>query len=452
MYKILRGFLADSRELLYTPKAETSVKRMALVFALFGILGASVGIPFSGDNAYYIMLGVCTFFLIYKGGLKISPVFGTFYFVILLNVLILDIPSFFMPFERAVLFILLTMVCSSALESNEAVKFRAYLFRYTVYGLITIGVGSFFCFFLGINMMKSHWMDLADYESYATHGGRFSGLACHSMMLGPIAMIAAITFYFLYQKKSSLIYLACFFFASMTTVLASSRAALFALVVAIVYNLAVGKVNAMVRKRMIGILAASAILTIPLSSTVFAGMKDKHAARQNQSTSVLDSRQNKWSYRIKEFESSPVLGVGFCAVDTHIGDRFSEFDGRIEPGTSHLSVLSMTGLAGFAVYLAILYQIYKNTKRVNTQHSRFVFTCFVAMFVHAWFEGYILAGGGFLALLYWLLAGQCIDCKKVYKMSRVKKSISSEIAAGHSLVGINHSASAHNAPHPQSGR
>lgn len=430
MVKVLKDFLADSGELMYAPAAEKGVRRMAMVFALFGILGASVGIPFSGDNAYYIMLGLCTVFLLYKGGMKLSAPFAALYAVILLNVLVVDIPAFFRPFERAGLFILLTMVCSSALESSVAVKFRAYLFRYIIYGIIIIGVGSFFCFFLGINMMKSHWMDMSDFDSYATHGGRFSGLACHSMMLGPIAMIAAITFYFIYQRKAKPVYLACFFFAAMTTVLASSRAALLALILAIVYNLIMGKVNAKLRKRMIGILAVSAVLTIPLSDVVFAGMKDKHAARQAQSTSALDSRQDKWTYRIKEFESSPLFGVGFCAVGVNIGDSYSEFDGRVEPGTSHLSVLSMTGLAGFAVYLYILYLIYSNTKRINTQRSRFVMTCFIAMFVHAWFEGYILAGGGFLALLYWLIAGQCIDCPQYSRLSGHKLPQKPGITAG----------------------
>lgn len=420
MNKLLKRFFIDCLDLLYTPPCESSIRRMAFVFALFGILGASIGIPFSGDSAYYTMLIVCSIYLIYKGGFKISAPFIAFYAVILINVLILDIPPFFRPFERAGLFILLTIVCCSSLETPAAVKFRAYLFRYLIYGIIIIGVGSFFCFFLGINMMKSRWMDLNDYASYANVGGRFSGLASHSMMLGPIAMISALTFYFLYQKRSDKLYLLFFFFSAMSAVLASSRAAILSLVVAIIYNLIMGKVNAIVRKRMIRILAFAVLLTIPISGVVFKGVMAKQAAREKVGTTVLDSRQDKFTYRINEFKSSPLFGVGFCAIDINGGDTYGEREGRIEPGSSHLSVLSMTGLAGFIVYLIILYKVYANTRNRNSLHSGYVFACFIAMFIHAWFEGYILSGGGFLALLYWLIVGQCIDCAAIPRIAHRK--------------------------------
>lgn len=421
MINALRQFFADSEDLLYSPASTKSVKRLALFFAIFALLGASIGIPFSGDNAYYLMLVVCTFFLIFKGGFRLSAPFIAFYIVILLNVLILDIPPFFKPLQRAVLFILLTLACTSSLETDVAVRFRAYLFKYIIYGVIIIGVCSFFCFFLGINMMAGRSEMMEGFDSYSSKGGWFSGLASHSMMLGPIATISALTFYFLYQKKSRILYLILFFLSAMSAVLASSRAALLALVVAIIYNLIVGKVDAVVRKRMIGILVFSALLTIPISGIVFKGVIDKQETRATQ-TSGINSRQDKFNYRINEFKSSPLLGIGFSAIDINSGDHYTEKEGRIEPGTSHLAVLSMTGLVGFAVYLVILYRIYANTKRIKTLHSRYVFTCFLAFFIHAWFEGYILAGGGFLALLYWLVVGQCIDCPTVTRLYRLNRS------------------------------
>ena len=37
----------------------------------------------------------------------------------------------------------------------------------------------------------------------------------------------------------------------------------------------------------------------------------------------------------------------------------------------------------------------------------------VAMFTHAWFEGYVLSAGGFLSMTYWMIVGQNIDCKYI---------------------------------------
>ena len=424
MIKHLKRFYADSKVLMSAPACDKSVKRIALIFSTVALLGASIGIPFTADIVYYGILLVSLMLLMYKGGFKLSAPFIALYIIIFLNIAITDIPPLFKPVQRTILFILLTMVCTSAMDTNIAVKFRAYLFRYTVFGLIIIGVGSFFCFFAGINMMASRADMMSDFEKYSSTGGWFSGLATHSMMLGPIAMISALAFYFLYQKKTDKIYLLLFFASAMSAVFAASRAALLGLVIAIVYNLVTGKVNAVIRKRMIGILTLSAILSIPIAGIAFKGVLNKQAARESQSEG-LNSRQDKFDYRIAEFKSSPILGVGFCAIDTTGGDRFDNRDGRIEPGTSHLSVLSMLGISGFAVYLVILYKAYANTKKMHTLHSRFVFTCFIAFFVHAWFEGYIFAAGGFLAYLYWLIIGQCIDCSRAYKMitKRDKKDV-----------------------------
>ena len=423
MNKLFRQFFEDSQELLVTLPCEKSVKCMAAIMATFGILGASVGIPFSGDIAYYIMLVICWTYMVYKGGLKVSGPFIAFYCVIFLNILITDIPPFFRPFQRGIMFVLVTMVCSSALETKLSLIFRTYLFRYLMYGIVIIGVGSFFCYFLGINMMPNLWGLDNGKTLYLSQGGTFGGLAAHSMMLGPIAMISALFFYFIYQKKTEKIYLILFFLSTMSVVLSASRAALLALLVAIVYNLIMGKVNAVVKKRMIQILAVSAIFTIPLYGVVFKGIIDKQERREQSGGS--NSRDDKITYRFNEFKSSPIFGVGFCSIDINGGDDYSEEEGRIEPGSSHIAVLSMLGLAGFVVYMVILYKVYTMTKRVPTHRSRFVFTCFVGFFVHASVEGYILSAGGFLALLFWLVVGQCISTPQLNRLLKNQERIAS---------------------------
>ena len=85
----------------------------------------------------------------------------------------------------------------------------------------------------------------------------------------------------------------------------------------------------------------------------------------------------------------------------------------------------MLGLAGFTVYMVILCKVYTMTKRVPTHRSRFVFTCFVGFFVHASVEGYILSAGGFLALLFWLVVGQCISTPQLNRLLKNQERIAS---------------------------
>lgn len=426
MNKLLKRFFTDSRELLYTTDGRNdnkSLSRLAMVFAIFAALGVSIGIPFSGDNAYYIILTISVLFIIYKGGFKISMPFAALYFIILVNVTIVDIPSFFKPFQRAMLFMMLTLVCSSAMPTAAAIIFRRYLFRYIIISMLIISVGSFFCFFLGINLMNIPKQVLDAYGGYESRGGWFSGLTSHSMMLGPISMMSALTFYFIYQKRSNNLYLLLFFMSAMSAVFSASRGSLFALGVAIVFNLIFGKVDARIRKRMIGILAASALLAIPIAGRAFKGVINKQESNE-KSGSVFSSRQSKFNYRIEEFKSSPLFGVGFSAIDTTSGDNFLPANGTIEPGSSHLAVLSMTGLTGALAYLFILYKAYCNARSSRSLRSRFVLSCLIALFIHAWFEGYIFAGGNYMALVYWLVIGQCIDSPDIVRaLSRGKKRV-----------------------------
>lgn len=199
-----------------------------------------------------------------------------------------------------------------------------------------------------------------------------------------------------------------FFMVVMSTVFASSRAALLGVTVAILYALFLGKFSYAMKRRVVGLLVICGLLTLPIAEVAFRGVVNKQQNREMQSDNI-NSRQDKFDYRIAEFKKSPLLGVGFCAVDIEGGDGYSPYDGRIEPGTSHLSVLSMTGILGMMAYIIILYKAYTNARKADNAHSRFVLLCFIAFFVHAWFEGYVFSAGGFLSFLYWLIIGQCID-------------------------------------------
>ena len=73
----------------------------------------------------------------------------------------------------------------------------------------------------------------------------------------------------------------------------------------------------------------------------------------------------------------------------------------------------MTGLLGMFAYTLLLLNAYKTSKQDNSLNAQFVMLLLVAMFTHAWFEGYVLSAGGFLSMTYWMIVGQNIDCKYI---------------------------------------
>lgn len=383
---------------------------LGLITALIAIIPICGFLSIPVDNAYYAILIINCIFLLTNSSEKFNGAFIIFLILLIINVLIVDIPDFFRPIQRLVLFILMTITTSSVIKSHKAEQLRQSIFKYTIWGMSILSIGSFFCFFLGVNMMARRSLAMSSIEAYSNNGGWFGGLVSHSMMLGPISMLVSIFFITLFVERKRKIYLILFFMATMSAMFASSRAALLGIASAIVYNLFFGKFNSIIKKRLIGILLLCGIIFLPFSDIALRGVIDKQQKRNIQNSS-LNSRQDKFDFRIEEFKSSPLLGVGFCAIDIYSGDAYGNKDGRIEPGTSHLSVLSMTGLPGMLAYLIILYKAYKNAQQSQSAHSRFVILCFVALFVHAWFEGYIFSAGGFLAFIYWLVIGQCIDCK-----------------------------------------
>lgn len=413
MSKLSETFLVDTSSLFLTSTNESkTIRNLALLSSIVVLLSICGFFNLSSDSLYYGCLTINFAYLLFNNGAKLNQGFLFLYCVLFINVIVVDIPDFFKPQMRLGLFLLMTATSASLFDGQNAVNFRRYIFKYVVYGLSVLAIGSFFAFFMGVNLMNRGFLDTSDFSTYSTTGGWFGGLTKHSMILGPISMIAALFFFTIYIEKHKNLYLILFFTCAMSAVMASSRAAVLGVVVALLYSLFMMRIAAFMRQRIVVLIMMCGLGTLPIFDIVFAGIMNKQQTRM-ETTESLNSRQDKFDYRIAEFESAPILGVGFCAIDINSGDGYGDKDGRIEPGTSHLAVLSMTGLIGMLAYLIILYQAYHNAKETDSPHARFALLCFIAMFVHAWFEGYVYSAGGFLSFLYWLIVGQCIDCTRV---------------------------------------
>lgn len=150
--------------------------------------------------------------------------------------------------------------------------------------------------------------------------------------------------------------------------------------------------------------------------------------------SFLWSRVPLFDARIQEFLSNPIFGVGYASERIITGfDKFSDWvaTGAIEPGSSWLALLSQTGIIGFLlmsvfVWTVIVkaYALMHNAvpvsgsfnfspdekifyDQLNASSSLMcspttIVAVFTALIVESLVEGWILAGGAFFALVFWL--------------------------------------------------
>ena len=86
-------------------------------------------------------------------------------------------------------------------------------------------------------------------------------------------------------------------------------------------------------------------------------VREKTEAREAMG-GQFSSRDDLWSARVAEFESSPIWGIGFSSVD--LEKTSVRANGGIEPGSSWFFMLSSVGLFGTLFFsILILRPIFK---------------------------------------------------------------------------------------------
>lgn len=369
-------------------------------------------------QVFYYVAAVLSLMYVISGGLHLDRRYFIFLLILGLNAYLLPIDPVFNARIRFSFFAMIMLVCSPLISNGRAIVFRQHVFKYLLIGMIPLVLGSFICFFADINLMPYNRRELqielfADYE---TKGGRFSGLFAHSMTLGPIAALVALLFYVRYQQEDRHLWLMSFLVAAVATVMSASRAAILGLVLSITGVVLFSRNASKHNKRLIVIACVGALALAPIADRVTAGVINKQKGRIEENDGDLNSRSGKFDARLNEFASSPIWGIGFASVDG-MYDVYNPINGQIEPGTSHLAVLSMTGLMGFVAYCGVLLHAYRCVRRQNSQRALFLEACFLAFFVHMWFEGYVFGAGGILCFLFWLVISQCIDSRYAAKGS-----------------------------------
>lgn len=356
---------------------------------------------------YYITLGLFGLMVIYnliKQGTKANPFIIVFLAFCVLSLIVNDTLPVFNAWGRLGVYILVLFVVSPMLSNATVGVKRTKLLIYVMDVCVIVSILSFFAYFLGINLFVLRG------EVLEIGVGTFSGLMNHSMILGPISGLSSVFMlsYSLFEnnKRKRIIYIISTFCCLGSCLLSASRLAVGAAIVGSVYVFYCRYRSNLTRFSIVLLLiAALGGITFP----IWGGLTDFIVQKQQDNIemggSMMYSRERKINARITEFRSSPITGIGFATVDPRL-DNVDMVKGYIEPGSSWLAVLSMTGILGSAAFLLICIFTFK---KMQSQKNMF-FACalggmFIYYLVHFAAEGYIMAPRSFLNMLFWLILG-----------------------------------------------
>ncbi|WP_340112514.1 O-antigen ligase family protein [Maribellus mangrovi] len=358
------------------------------------VLGIDIGV------LYFVILWSCFFaLLVLSKNFELNLLSLWLVFAALYSIIFNIIPEFFSPYERLFAFILTMGLLGPLVHSDILDQFKLKLFHILSNAFIILVTVSFLAKVTGI---------YSGLDAHHNYSGFFNG----SMVLSPIAVIAMIysITLALYHNKNKIRWL--YYFAALlcflSAIVAGSRIALLGGTGGILYF--IYKFNQSKPFKYlfsIALISGILILSFPLwkQHTVFLQKKIEYSSQQG---SLTASRDKLWQARINEFLTSPIIGIGFSSVDTdnNKGSKFSISSGRIEPGSSWLAILSMTGLFGFLPFFLIqIRNLISLFKHENIYSSALLGAYNIFYIIHLTSEGYAFSAGSSLFIHFWLSLG-----------------------------------------------
>lgn len=390
-----------------------TVTIIALITALAVVNQAISLQTFNLGNLYYGVLIFTLFVTFFQSTIKrISMTMTILYIACILSIILNDIPTVYQPWMRFIFFVIVTIVATPFIQSDFYDKFRITLFKYTHIILIAVIVFS-------IPFILSGKRGLAG----------FGGFTNHSMLLAPISAVTLITLLYLLFKGryNKIVIISLIIVTFITLLLAASRVSLVGAIVATIYFFYRLYSN---NKRKFATIAISIIalmtLSYPLWGSYMEGIEKKNEAQITETGEInyTGSRDVMWQQRIREFKSSPLVGVGFGYAEyvTDINERTGKItyqktdSGTVEPGSSWLGALSMTGLLGFTALLVLWFKSLRNclkVEKIDKLFGVYIGSCLIFWAVHMIAEGQIFAAGSFLFFMVWLTFGAAYSAYNV---------------------------------------
>lgn len=386
------------------------IKIIAIIFAFLVLIEKSF-LKFGIGDAYFIIVLVLLGILLVVGrNIKFNFYIIWFIVAAILSILFNEIPYFFKPVDRLFIFVIVLGLVGPLIRNTTLSLFRCELFLIINYLIIVFVIGSFFSILLRL--------------PFSMGRGGYVGFFLHSNFLSPMAAISSLNLVNVGVVQKKKVYKYLIFFGAgisfLTCLIAGSRAALLGILggfLFFIYKINQGSLSRFLKVLLV--VSSLVILTFPLWESYTETILHKLNYSEQQG-SALYTRENRWNSRITEFESSPIIGVGFASVDVSVDQRYNEVDGQIEPGSSWLALLSMTGFFGFFPIVILVFKYYIKIFKLNHNKKKIAYLGGILTFfvLHLFAEGYITAAGSALFLYFWLLMGVIEDeVKYIYYVS-----------------------------------
>lgn len=377
---------------------------LAVIFALLlcgNLIGLASGIP----SVITAGVSVCVAFFYLRRGGNIDYLMLLFLIYLPIELLLSNPDSRFHSWERMAMFTMMMVSVSPLVQSEYARRFRLHTLQILIMVIMVASVCSFFCYFLGINLMVRN-----NTNEYVGIAGHFGGIFNHSMKLGPMASLSSMFFTYkaFVTKRKWLFVLSSV--CACAVLFSASRGSFVALIGGTFFLMYKYSED---RSQLMKIFLTTVVLlaiTYPIWNGAMTGLEQKQVGNVRMG-GTFASRTSKWLNRISEFESSPLWGIGFSSIDPNTHEYWNKTKGIIEPGTSWLSILSMLGIVGFTLFMIIFWKAYTSVFHSANNRCILLYSFLIFYSIHMITEGYIFAAGNPVCVFFWLLLACCYDTK-----------------------------------------
>lgn len=338
---------------------------------------------------------------------KISVCMPVICFILIyaLTLILHPSPETWLRTQRFIAFVI-GMTCFSPLIISDTLKKSREWIAASMYVILSLMVILSFAIW-GICLI------ISGHEGIWTpifHNYGFCGVFEMGMVLSPVAAITAIVTAWLLIDKTRRIspFLGSILLGISIVMCAvgGSRAALGGMALSLLALLYLNRkaiMSRLTKKTAILTAIAGILVLIAVVPPAMAIIKHKTAISESHG-SLFYSRKELWDNRLREFKSSPLLGIGYANELPSSKDAPIDLT-EIEPGSSWLSLLSYGGVIGTASFLVFAAVLIK--RLVNIRHNRdfpFYLSLLLFMTVNASTEGWLMFAGSLMFPIFWLTA------------------------------------------------
>lgn len=339
-----------------------------------------------------------------------------------ISLIINHVPEVFKPWQRFLTFTMISVLYGPVVFSQTLDELRKTLLRYLCMGCIAISV----VYALALIFYLSHYTSYLSRYQYVWDWLNVASVPC-----GAAASIGALFAWTRLckasKKRIKRLWWCVLALCWWTSVMASSRAAMAGLTVALTALVFMprkkaGRITTPLRWVSFAMIAFMAVAVFrPLTEI----METKHWKIADTPTgNYFSSRQEIWEARSEEADNHWLFGIGFASVESNPGtlnpDGTIPSDGRIEPGSGWLYLLSSCGIFALAAFAVIYgWSVAGATRKVingdtlSPPDSMLILGLTLLFGVHLITEGYVTAAGSPFYVMLWLTLG--LACVPLYR-------------------------------------